>query len=493
MFLLGHCSRLAFCCVLFAAAVSIRGFGQASAPQVKAPITLPTVSEHWTGDLDVLLKHRVIRIGVPYSKTLYYTVKGVQYGIAYESGKAFEDYLNRKYPQKDKNIKIEVFCFVTPREKAVSNLNGGTLDILIGGIAITPERQKLVDFSDPVVSDTKEVVVTGPNSPQLSSVDDLSGKEVFVRETSAYWEHLERLNKRFQTEKKPSVMIRAVPEDLDDEDILEMVNAGLLSTSIVNDWNAKLWSQLLTKLKVHSDMAIATGESLGWAVRKNSPKLLATISNFLTAHRQGTAFGTQLLAKYTGSTYMLKAALSPEGMKRFERTAGIFRKYSDKYGMDYLLMMAESYQESGLDQQAKSSVGAIGVMQVMPDTGAEMKVGDIHEEEANIHAGIKYFHSMMERLYGNEPMNDVNKVLFTFAAYNCGPARVKRLREEASQKGLNPNIWFDNVEVIAAHRIGAETVTYVSNIYKYYVAYKLIAVQEEQRRKARESFQEKPS
>ena len=109
MFLLGHCSRLAFCCVLFAAAVSIRGFGQASAPQVKAPITLPTVSEHWTGDLDVLLKHRVIRIGVPYSKTLYYTVKGVQYGIAYEEGKAFEDYMNRKYPQKNKNIKINAF------------------------------------------------------------------------------------------------------------------------------------------------------------------------------------------------------------------------------------------------------------------------------------------------------------------------------------------------------------------------------------------------
>jgi membrane-bound lytic murein transglycosylase MltF len=209
--------------------------------------------------------------------------------------------------------------------------------------------------------------------------------------------------------------------------------------------------------------------------------------------RTKTAFGTQILVKYTGSTYMLKEALSPEGMKRFERTAGIFRKYSDKYGMDYLLMMAEAYQESGLDQQAKSSVGAIGVMQVMPDTGAAMKVGDIHQEEANIHAGIKYFRSMMERLYGNEPMDDLNKVLFTFAAYNCGPARVKELREEAAQKGLNPNVWFDNVEVITAHRIGSETVTYVSNIYKYYVAYKLIAVQEEQRRKARESFQEKPS
>jgi membrane-bound lytic murein transglycosylase MltF len=156
-------------------------------------------------------------------------------------------------------------------------------------------------------------------------------------------------------------------------------------------------------------------------------------------------------------------------------------------------MMAEGYEESGLNQNAKSSVGAIGVMQLMPETGAEMKVGDIRQEDANIHAGIKYFRSMMDRLYSSEPMDDLNKVLFTLAAYNCGPDRVKKLRAEAAAKGLNPNIWINNVEVIAAARIGAETVNYVSNIYKYYVAYKLIAEQEERLRKAKESFEEKPS
>ena len=132
-------------------------------------------------------------------------------------------------------------------------------------------------------------------------------------------------------------------------------------------------------------------------------------------------------------------------------------------------------------------------MQLMPETGAEMKVGDIHKEDANIHAGIKYLRSMMDRLYGSEPMDDLNKVLFTLAAYNCGSNRVKELRTEAAGKGLNPNIWINNVEVIAAARIGTETVNYVSNIYKYYVAYKLTAEQEERLRKARGSFQEKPS
>jgi len=211
---------------------------------------------------------------------------------------------------------------------------------------------------------------------------------------------------------------------------------------------------------------------------------LAAINDFLKTHRQGTAFGRQLVDEYVNSPHMLKQAVSQESMKRFEHFAQIFRKYSDQYSMDYLLMMAEGYQESGLNQQVTSRVGAIGVMQVMPDTGQQMKVGDIHHEDANIHAGVKYFNTTMNELYGNEPMDDLNKVLFTLASYNCGPMRVKALRAEAAQKGLDPNVWINNVEFIAAARVGLETVEYVSNIYKYYVAYKLIAAQEEQRQKA---------
>jgi membrane-bound lytic murein transglycosylase MltF len=482
-------------CLAVVAILAPAASAQSASPQTKAPIVKPpTVPKQWTGDLDVLLKHRGIRIGVPYSKTFYYTVGGVQHGTAYESGKAFEDFLNKKYPQKNKNIKIHVFFIVTPREKGLTNLNGGFVDIGIGGIALTPERQKLVDFSDPAASGINEIVVTGPNSPQFASLDDLAGKEVFVRKTSSYWEHLERLNERFKKEKKPAVILRAVPEDLNDEDILQMVNAGLLPTTVVNDWTVKLWGKLLTKLQAHADIAINTGGSLGWVVRKNSPKLLADINEFVKTHRQGTAFGQQLIAKYTGSTYMLKQAVSETAMKRFEETAEIFRKYSDKYGMDYLLMMAEGFQESALKQDAKSPVGAVGVMQLMPETGKQMNVGDIHQEDANIHAGIKYFRSLVEKYYGNEPnIDDLNKVLFTFAAYNCGPGRMKQLRAEATAKGFDPNIWVDNVEIVVAERVGAETVNYVSNIYKYYVAYKLIAVQEEQQRKAKEAIQQKPS
>src|SRR5215475_260315 len=236
---------------------------QIGTPSTAAVFNAPTETKKWTGDLDEMLKRRVIRVGVPYSKTLYYTVKGVQWGVAYEGGKEFEKYLNAKYPQRNKNLKIIVMFFVTPREEAVERLNQGTLDLLIAGLTITPERQKVVDFSNATVSGVKEVVVTGPGGPGLRTMDDLSGKEVFARKTASYWEHLEGLNEQFKKEGKAPLKLTAVPEDLGDEDLLEMVNAGLLPATVVNDWTAKLWSKLLTKEVVHEDLAVATGESLG--------------------------------------------------------------------------------------------------------------------------------------------------------------------------------------------------------------------------------------
>jgi membrane-bound lytic murein transglycosylase MltF len=192
-----------------------------------------------------------------------------------------------------------------------------------------------------------------------------------------------------------------------------------------------------------------------------------------------------LFQKYLQNVKYARQATSGADLARFKQAVGYLRQYSDRYQLDYLLMAAQGYQESGLDQRKKSPVGAIGVMQVMPATGNDMNVGNIAEIESNIHAGVKYMRFMIDRYYANEPMEPVDKVLFTFASYNAGPARVRQLRQRAEQRGLNPNKWFNNVEVIASERIGRETVQYVSNIYKYYLAYQMVMAQEEQRQKAK--------
>jgi membrane-bound lytic murein transglycosylase MltF len=468
--------------------------GREEAPEVPAPATEPEVEERrrvanlpWTGDLDGMLERRVIRVLVVPSKTRYFVEEGRQRGVTYEALKEFEDVLNRK--QENGHVKVLVVFIPTSNDQLIPGLLEGRGDIAASSLTITAGRQEQVDFSAPSMTDVSEIAVTGPSSPPLATLDDLAGKEVFVRRSSSFWEHLEDLNRRFASEGKKPVILEAAPEELGNEDLLEMVNAGLVDITIADDFLAELWAQVLPDLKLHPDVAISSGGQIAWMIRKDSPLLKTELDQFVKTHGRGTAFGNTVLKRYLGSTQFVKNAASDEEAEKFRNLVELFRKYSGEYDMDYLLMIAQGYQESRLDHSARSHVGAIGVMQIMPATGAELKVGDITELEANVHGGVKYMRWMIEHYYKDEPMTDLNKALFAFASYNAGPGRMRQLRKEATARGLDPNVWFNNVELVAADKIGSETVTYVSNIFKYAVAYHLLVEQAEKRREARESVE----
>jgi membrane-bound lytic murein transglycosylase MltF len=428
-----------------------------------------------TGDLDDMLQRRYMRALVAYSKTQYYVVNSVRQGSSYEFLKAFEGAINKKYPQKQRNMRLHVVFVPVPRDKMFWRLAEGRGDLAVGALTVTPDRLKLVDFSDPLAVGVKAIAVTGPHSPVLNTLDDLAGKEVFARPSSSYSEQIQALNAKFKGERKPLVILRAAPEDLEDEDILEMLNSGPIQVAITHAYLPKLWAQIYPNIRAHDDVVISENESIAWAMRKNSPQLMSAVNDFVAKHKRGTIFGNTVIQRYEINTQMLETATSPADLQEFEQTVALFRKYAAQYDVDYLLMMAEGFQESSLNQEAKSQVGAVGIMQLMPATGEAMKVGDISQTEANIHAGVKYIRFMVDKYFANEPMTDTNKLLFAFAAYNAGPGRIHALRMEATQKGFDPNVWIDNVEVIAAARLGMETVTYVANIYKYYIAYKLVA------------------
>ena len=449
------------------------------------PHELQVGTRQWKGDFDEMKKRRIVRALVPYSKTFYYVENGRSRGISYEVFKAFEDDLNKQL--KSKTIKVHVLFLPVARDELISRLTDGWGDVIFADLTVTPERQKVVDFSTPMYSGIKEMVVTGPGGPQIGSLDDLSGKEVFIRKGTSYYEHLQALNQRFIAAGKPPVKIREAPDDLEAEDILEMVNAGLVGATVVDRYKAVMWARVLKGLALHNEVVLHDGAENAFMIRKDSPKLKAALDEFVKTHGQGTMFGNSIVNRYVKDPKFAKNAVGDDERKRFGATVDLFRKYSDRYEVDYLLMMAQGFQESGLDQNAKSAVGAIGVMQVMPATGKDLKVGDIRELEPNIHGGVKYVRFMIDQYYENEPMTPLNKGLFAFASYNAGPGRVAQLRREAAKRGLDPNRWFNNVELVAADKIGPETVTYVSNIYKYYTAYKLLTVQDEERRKARDN------
>jgi membrane-bound lytic murein transglycosylase MltF len=448
--------------------------------QFKEALTLTRTK--WTGDFDAMVKRRVIRVLVPHSRTMYFVDHGQPRGIAYEAMTAFEQQINKKRG----NLKVNVVFFPTTRDKLIPDLLAGLGDIAIASLTITPERDKIVDFTMPTTTTgINEIVVTGPQSPQLGSINDLAGKEVFVRKSSSYWEHLATLNERFKKEGKPPVMLRPAPEELEDDDLLEMVNAGLVGTIVVDDYVANLWAKIYKSIKPRPDLVVSGPGELAWAIRPNSPQLKSALDAFIKTHGQGTTFGNTLIKRYIGSTKFVLNARSPAEIKKFNDLVALFRKYGDKYDVDYVLMAAQGYQESRLNQSAKSHVGAVGVMQVMPATGKELKVGDIRQTEPNVHAGIKYVRFMIDEYFAKENMTRLDKGLLAFASYNAGPARVRELRREAEKRGLNPNIWFNNVEIIAAEKIGAETVTYVSNIYKYYIAYRMVLEDMEREERAK--------
>ena len=461
------------------------------APAERPPAgTFQIANRPWTGDFDGMVERRVIRALVVPSKTHYFVEEGRQRGIAYEALQAFEDEVNRKLGRGD--VKVHVIFVPTALDDLVPALVEGRGDVAAAGLTITPGRRERVDFTKPTATGVSEIAVTGPRSPAIVTLDDLAGKEVFVRPSTSFWEHLEDLNRRFAAEGKPAVILKAAPEELENEDLLEMLNAGLFGITVVDDFIGELWAKVLPEIRLHPEIAVASGGEIGWMIRQGSPKLKAELDDFIDDHGKGTAFGNTIIKRYVGSTQFVKSATSDEDLARFQNLVELFRRYSARYDIDYLLMIAQGYQESRLDHSVRSPVGAIGVMQIMPATGEDLEVGDITQLDPNVHGGVKYMRWMIDNYFRDAPMTDLDKALFAFASYNCGPGRMRQLRREAEARGLDPDVWFNNVELVAADKIGAETVTYVSNIFKYAVAYKLVVEDQAKRRAAREGVAPSP-
>ncbi len=436
----------------------------------------------WKGDFDGMVERRYIRALVSYSKTYYFLDGPRQRGTAYEAFSLFEDWLNQELGTGA--LKMHVLIIPVRRDQLLPALAEGRGDIAAAGLTITPERRKLVDFSMPLYSGIDEIVITSKNGPELGSLDDLSGKEIYVRASSSYYESLSDLNESFEKAGRPPMTLTPAKEYLEDEDLLEMVNAGLIDTVVVDKHKADLWSEVFANLKLHPELAVRTGGQIAWAIRKNTPKLAEVVNRFGAGHRQGTLHGNMIVKRYFGTTKWIENSLADEGLERYRDTIDFFKQYSDQYGFDFLMMVAQGYQESRLDQSLVSHRGAVGIMQLLPSTAADKSVGipDIHIAERNVHAGIKYMRWIRETYFNDDNVDDVNKTLFSFASYNAGPNRIRRLRNKATERGLNPNEWFNNVEIIASEEIGRETVQYVSNIYKYYAVYYLLTEQDKLRR-----------
>ncbi len=429
----------------------------------------------WTGDLDGILKRRTLRILVPYSKTLFFLDRGKELGVAAEFGRELETWMNKKHGSK--TLRIHVAFLPTPRDQLFPALIAGKGDVIAANLTITPERLAEADFTSPWMRGVKEIVVAGPAAPSLATIDDLAGKAVHVRKSSSYFEHLEKLNDDFKARRLKPIDLRPADENLEDEDLLEMVNAGLLPLAIVDDHKADIWTKIFDKLKARPDLAVNSGGEVAWALRKQSPQLKAELDEFFVTHTSKGSFGATVKRRYYSDAKVLKNAYSDEATRQFKELSALFVKYGNQFAFDPILLMAQSFQESQLDQKRRSRVGAVGLMQIKPSTAAGKPIGITgiaDSADRNVNAGAAYLRYLADRYLTEPGMSARDKTLMAFAAYNAGPGNLQKFRAAAIAAGANPNVWFNSVEQGAAKVVGRETVQYVGNIYKYFVAYSLL-------------------
>jgi membrane-bound lytic murein transglycosylase MltF len=442
-----------------------------------ANMVLPSPYGIHTDDLDAMMKRRYIRALVIINPIGFFYSNGHPMGAMYEALRELEKFINDEYKTGKFPVKI---TFVPLRPDQVEEaLHRGVGDFVAYGLIVTPEREQRVAFTVPLQKDLKQIVVSGRDFGNVTTIEDLSGKEIYVNELSVSYQRLQQLNVKLKQAGKPLIKVKPADSNLIDDDLLEMVNAGLIPATVTTDARAKLWTQVLPNITVHPEPVIASGETTAWVVRKDNPQLKSMLDEFITPRAVGTSFGNTLVRRYLQNTKWVKDSTSPDEMKKFEAMSAMFKQYSSQYGFDYLMMMAQGYQESLLNQSARNPSGAVGIMQVIPKYAAAnpINVKDVQVARGNIEAGVKMLRNIEDQYFNDPNINQVDKTLMVFASYNAGPNRIARLRAQAQQQGLDPNKWFGNVELLVAKDVGQETVTYVGNVYKYYIAYKL-AVQD---------------
>jgi len=436
-------------------------------------------SERYRDDLDGLLEKKYIRVLTTLNKTNFFIYKGRPHGYEYALMKAYEKFLNQRFKRKELRVVLEFIP--VPRDQLIPGVVDGRGDIAAAGLTITGNRLSLVDFTNPYLTGIDEIVVTNEEALKPKRLDDLSGRTVFIRKSSSYFERVLNLNRKLSKAKKPRVEIIEADENLETEDILELVNSGAVKITISDSHIASIWSSVLKNLRLHEELKLHSGGKIAWAIRKSNPKLKSSLNTFLKSHKKGTLYGNIQFDRYYKDNPWIKNPLRQTEMKKLSRYRDLFKKYAEKYGFDWLLIMAMGYQETGLNHNKQNPSGAIGILQVMPDTARSIGIQDVHLLENNVHAGVKYLALLKRKYFNDEEIVSRDRVRFALAAYNAGPSKIKRARSLAEKMGLDSNRWFRNVELATLELVQQETVRYVSNINKYYVMYRLAFEKEEMR------------
>lgn len=423
-------------------------------------------------DMDIILERRLLRVAIPYTP-IYFSYNGDELiGFAVEMARELEAYLEATLDRK-----VDALLIPLPRDQLIPAVVEGRADLAMANLTITDERREFVTFADPIFSGISEIVVTGSAAPDPQSFDDLVEEGLFLRPSSSYYAHLQRMNAAREAAGKAPIPVTKVAPDFEDYDLLDLLDNGVIPATVVDSHKLELWQQVFENIRVHDELTLNEGGEIAWAIRKDSPELLAVVNGFIAQAKQGTLLGNILSQRYFASAGWIEEIRSGDTLRRRDEIIEHLRNYAGEYGFDWRLIFAQAYQESKLNQNEVSAAGAVGIMQILPTTASDRNVSipGIGKLENNIHAGIKYLDFIRSRYFDDPGISAHDRIFFSLAAYNAGPRRISEARVQASRMQLDPDVWFANVEIAAAKMVGGEPVVYVRNIYKNFVSFGLIS------------------
>lgn len=413
-----------------------------------------------------MLKMGEIRMAIPYGRITYMNSKNQMLGFAPELSKYFSNFLLAKYKKK-----VQIKVVPSAPGKLLAVIADGNADFALDYLneySTNKNADRFLIYDHPRTE--KYLIVSNQNKEKVINLSDLSGKTVCADRFTQV-AAIEKTNEELKKDGKALITIYQDQLVLSDEDLLQMVNAGLIDYIWVTNWRAELWKPLLPNIAIHSETAITGGSPGDVIVSKMNADLAKDLLEFAASPYLDAALRDYRQKNFSHERFALKSPLTQTELNRFESMKKYFHRYGHENQLDPLFLAGLGFQESLLNQGAVSPSGAVGVMQLLPSTGASMNVGNIYELEPNIHAGAKYINSLLREMSLESGLSENERGFFAVAAYNAGANNVRKARELAVKMGLNPNQWFLNVEMASARLLGLETFLYVRNVYKYYVTY----------------------
>ena len=429
------------------------------------------ILEPSTNDLPDMLKAKKIRILTTYTFANYFIHQGQAYGYEYSKMEEYRKFITKGQSGREQQVDFIYIPF--PYDMLIEALNQGYGDIVAANMTITPERSQEADFTVPYLWGIKEVLISRKDGTKIEKREDLAGKKVHVRKGSSYDFSLQKLNEEFKRNNLNPVTIETLPGLVSTDEIIEMLNTGVVDFTIADSHLASLASKIFPNIKINENIIFNPDVRIGWMVRKNNPELKKSLNQFISTVKKGTLLGNIFYNRYFKDNPWHRKAMNREDLKKLENYRQIFKKYADKYSYDWLLLAAQAYQESGFNPDARSRTGAFGLMQLLPSTAKEVGFNDIRSPDNNVHAGAKYLRWIMDTFFQDQDMSDDDRMRFALASYNAGPTNIKRSRSRTTNMGLDQNQWFNHTEIGTLHQVGLEPVHYVRNINKYYLSFRI--------------------